>query len=82
MKVTVGGETRTYRTVSFDPARNEVLLIEQVKTLNKLRGADVLNPDNRVKVSRQDVKRIMRASILFYPVNSVWKNLPTRVIRT
>ena len=29
MKVTVGSETRTYRTVSFDAARNEVLLIEQ-----------------------------------------------------
>jgi farnesyl-diphosphate farnesyltransferase len=53
-----------------------------VKTLNKLRTANVLNPDMRVKVSRQDVKRIMRASILFYPVNSVWKNLPARVVRT
>jgi farnesyl-diphosphate farnesyltransferase len=53
-----------------------------VKTLNKLRAANVLNPDTRIKVSRQDVKQIMRASILFYPVNSVWKNLPARVIRT
>ena len=53
-----------------------------VKTLNKLRGANVLNPDIRIKVSRQDVKQIMRASILFYPVNSVWKNLPARIIRT
>ena len=52
-----------------------------VKTLNKLRTANVLNPDTRIKVSRQDVKRIMRASILFYPVNSVWKNLPARVGR-
>lgn len=52
-----------------------------VKTLNKLRGANVLNPDTRIKVSRQDIQRIMRASILFYPVNSVWKNLPARVIR-
>jgi farnesyl-diphosphate farnesyltransferase len=53
-----------------------------VKTLNKLQGANVLNPYSRIKVSRQDVKQIMRASILFYPVNSVWKNLPARVIRT
>jgi farnesyl-diphosphate farnesyltransferase len=53
-----------------------------VKTLNKLRGANVLNPDSRIKVSRQDVKRILRVSILFYPVNSVWKNLPARVNRT
>ncbi len=52
-----------------------------VKTLNKLRGANVLNPDTKIKVSRQDVQRIMRASILFYPVNSIWKNLPARVLR-
>jgi len=52
-----------------------------VKTLNKLRGENVLNPDTRIKVSRQDIQRIMRASILFYPVNSVWKNLPARIIR-
>jgi methylthioribose-1-phosphate isomerase len=29
MKVNIGGETRAHRTVSFDPAKNEVLLIEQ-----------------------------------------------------
>ena len=29
MNVTVRGRTRHYRTVTFDPARNEVLLIEQ-----------------------------------------------------
>ena len=29
MKVAVGGETRPYRTVAFDAARNELLLIEQ-----------------------------------------------------
>jgi len=29
MNVTVGGTTRHYRTVSFDPERNSVLLIEQ-----------------------------------------------------
>ena len=29
MKVTVAGEKRAYRTVSFDPERNEVILIEQ-----------------------------------------------------
>ena len=29
MNVNVRGRTRHYRTVTFDPARNEVLLIEQ-----------------------------------------------------
>ena len=53
-----------------------------VKTLNKLREANVLNPDTRIKVSRADVNRILRASVLFYPLNSVWKNLPARLART
>ena len=53
-----------------------------VKTLNKLRSEDVLNPDRRIKVSRDEVKRIIRASVLFYPVESVWRNLPTRVVRS
>jgi methylthioribose-1-phosphate isomerase len=29
MKVRIGSKTKSYRTVSFDPARNEVVLIEQ-----------------------------------------------------
>ena len=53
-----------------------------VKTLNKLREGNVLNPDTRIKVSRAEVKRIMRATILFYPVNPAWKNLPARVTST
>lgn len=52
-----------------------------VKTLNKLRIANVLYPDTRIKVSRQEVKQIVRSSVLFYPFNSVWRNLPTRIIR-
>jgi farnesyl-diphosphate farnesyltransferase len=50
-----------------------------VNTLNKLRAANVLNPDIRIKVSRPEVKRIIRDTILFYPLNSAWKNLPTRL---
>jgi farnesyl-diphosphate farnesyltransferase len=52
-----------------------------VKTLNKLRTANVLNPDTRIKVSRAEVKQIMRETVLFYPLGSVWKNLPARVVR-
>src|SRR5437868_9011356 len=29
MKVRIGSKTKTFRTVSFDPSRNEVVLIEQ-----------------------------------------------------
>ena len=52
-----------------------------VKTLNKLRDGDVLNPDTKIKVSRQDVKRIVRLLVLLYPMNSAWRNLPARVVR-
>ncbi|HEX7858779.1 MAG TPA: phytoene/squalene synthase family protein [Verrucomicrobiae bacterium] len=52
-----------------------------VKTLNKLRISNVLNPDTRIKVSRAEVKRIMRETVMFYPLDSVWKNLPSRVLR-
>ena len=52
-----------------------------VKTINKLRNENVLNPDTRIKVSRDDVKRILRASVLFYPLESVWRKLPARVVR-
>jgi farnesyl-diphosphate farnesyltransferase len=53
-----------------------------VKTLNKLREGNVLNPDTKIKVSRADVKRMLRASVLYYPFNSVWKNLPSRLTGT
>ena len=53
-----------------------------VKTLNKLREGNVLNPDTKIKVSRADVKRMLRASVLYYPFNSIWKNLPERLIGT
>jgi farnesyl-diphosphate farnesyltransferase len=52
-----------------------------VKTLNKLQHGNVLNPDTRIKVSRKDVRRIVRLSILLYPLNSAWRNLPMRVAR-
>lgn len=50
-----------------------------VKTLNKLRVTPVLNPDRRVKISRQEVKAILARTVLLYPLNSVWKKLPERV---
>jgi farnesyl-diphosphate farnesyltransferase len=52
-----------------------------VKTIHKLREGNVLNPDTRIKVSRGEVKRILRESVLFYPVESVWRKLPARVVR-
>ena len=53
-----------------------------VKTLNKLRSQNVLNPDTRIKVSRAEVRQILREIILLYPLNSMWKKLPARMVRT
>ncbi len=50
-----------------------------VKTLNKLREGNVLNSDTLIKVSREEVKRIVRSTVLFYPLNSIWRNLPARL---
>lgn len=52
-----------------------------VKTLNKLRAANVLYPDTRIKVSRRELQQIIRSSILLYPFNSAWRKLPARIIR-
>jgi farnesyl-diphosphate farnesyltransferase len=53
-----------------------------VKTLNKLRAGNVLNPDMRIKVSRAEVKQILRASVFLYPLEGAWKKLPARVVRS
>jgi farnesyl-diphosphate farnesyltransferase len=46
-----------------------------VKTLAKLREANMLDPNQRIKVGRGEVKRIMIRSVAYYPFAGVWKNL-------
>jgi farnesyl-diphosphate farnesyltransferase len=46
-----------------------------VRTLQQLRAANPLDPAQRVKVSRADVKRIIRQTIVRYPVSRAWSNL-------
>lgn len=50
-----------------------------IKTIDKLKNANVLNPDRRIKVSRPEVKTILRQSILLYPFARSWEELPERI---
>ena len=44
-------------------------------TLAKLRGANVLDPEQRIKVSRAEVKRLIVRSVLAYPFAGRWQKL-------
>jgi farnesyl-diphosphate farnesyltransferase len=46
-----------------------------VKTLGKLRATNVLDPKQRIKVSRPEVKGLMVRSVLFYPWPPAWRRL-------
>lgn len=47
------------------------------KTLARLRVTKVLDPEQRVKISRAEVRGLIARSILFYPLPSVWRRLAT-----
>ena len=46
-----------------------------VETLARLRAANVLAADQRVKITRADVRRLMWRSVLFYPLPGRWQRL-------
>jgi hypothetical protein len=45
-----------------------------MKTIGKLRAAGVAELQQRVKVSRGEVRAILLRSILAYPVPGIWRN--------
>jgi farnesyl-diphosphate farnesyltransferase len=49
-----------------------------VKTLGKLRASNVLDPAQRIKVSRPEVKGLMVRSVLSYPWPPAWRRLFSR----
>jgi farnesyl-diphosphate farnesyltransferase len=49
-----------------------------VATLDKLKRENVLDAARRIKVSRPEVKRMMRSSVLALPFRSRWAALPRR----
>lgn len=46
-----------------------------VKTLARLRTGNVLDPQQRIKISRPEVKGLVRQSVLRYPFPSAWRKL-------
>ena len=46
-----------------------------LETLQRLRVETILDPDQRVKVSREDVRSIIMSSLLRYPFKNSWKKL-------
>ena len=48
-----------------------------VRTLAKLRSANILDPNQHVKVSRQEVKQIILRTLVRYPVRGAWRKLFT-----
>jgi farnesyl-diphosphate farnesyltransferase len=53
-----------------------------LRTLDLLKTGNVLNPDMRIKVSRSEIKRIVRRSIFASPFARSWEQLPQRVRAT
>jgi farnesyl-diphosphate farnesyltransferase len=49
-----------------------------IKTLEKLRNGNVLDPYSRIKVSRGQVKWLMFKSVVLYPFPRAWPNLGPR----
>jgi len=45
------------------------------ETIKRLRKANVLDPQQRVKISRSEVRKIIARSVLCYPFPGVWRNL-------
>lgn len=52
-----------------------------VRTLARLRTGNVLDPAQRIKVSRAEVRQIMLQSLLWYPVPYRWRRLFERTVR-
>jgi len=50
-----------------------------LRTIDKLKVENVLHPDTRIKVSRPEIKSIVRTSVLLYPLPSAWAGLSERV---
>jgi len=46
-----------------------------LRTLSLLANGNVLDPNSRIKISRQEVRRWTRRSVLLYPWQGAWKGL-------
>ncbi len=46
-----------------------------IKTLGKLRMANVLDPEQRIKISRKEVRKLILRSVVCYPWPPAWRRL-------
>jgi len=53
-------------------------LLIGIKTVEKLRGGNVLAPELQIKISRSEVRGILVRTILYYPWASAWERLFSR----
>jgi len=49
-----------------------------VKTLARLRAGQVLDPEQRIKISRAEVRQLLMRSVLCYPSRAAWNSLLAR----
>lgn len=45
------------------------------KTITRLRSGNVLDPKQRIKINRAEVRQILVRSVLYYPIPRVWRRL-------
>jgi farnesyl-diphosphate farnesyltransferase len=50
-----------------------------LRTLDLLKSGNVLNSDTRIKVPRREIKSILRRSVIRYPFERAWRQLPGSV---
>lgn len=48
-----------------------------LKTISRLRSGNVLDPRDRIKITRAEVWQIVRRSVLSYPLPGAWRRLAT-----
>jgi farnesyl-diphosphate farnesyltransferase len=46
-----------------------------LKTIARLRSGNVLDPQQRIKVNRADVRGIIISSVIYYPIPYIWRRL-------
>jgi len=49
-----------------------------IETIRLLRSGNPLDPSQRLKVSRRQLKRLLWRSVLYYPCSSAWRRLVRR----
>jgi farnesyl-diphosphate farnesyltransferase len=50
-----------------------------IKTLGQLRVRNVLDPEQRIKISRREVRRLITRSVICYPWASAWRGLFAKI---